>query len=107
MSGFAKQKQIRPPYLWPVGPAGLVAPERVLAAGRWESAPVRRAARNAKSEGRLIDLTFGRACKWVLFLDSGHLVLAAVPMPVAVLEDGELRSDELDQLLIQKYEEGS
>jgi regulator of extracellular matrix RemA (YlzA/DUF370 family) len=48
----------------------------VVAAGRWDSAPIRRAARKAKSDGRLIDLTYGHACKWVLFLDSGHLVLA-------------------------------
>jgi len=80
----------------------MVTPERVLAAGRWDSAPIQRAARKAKAEGLLIDLTFGRACKWVLFLDSGHLVLAAVPMPVAVLED-----DEFDQLLVQKYREDS
>ena len=97
---MSRQKTSHPPYLWPVGPAGLVAPERVLAAGRWESAPIRRAARKAKAEGRLIDLTFGRACKWVLFLDSGHLVLAAVPMPVAVIED-----DQFDQFIIKKYGE--
>ena len=77
------------PYLWPVGTGGLIAPDRVIVAGRWDSAPIKRAVRIAKSEGRLIDLTYGRACKWVMFLDSGHLVLAAVPMPVAVLdEDG-------------------
>ncbi len=97
---MSKPKTSRTPYLWPVGEAGLVAPDRVLAAGRWDSAPVRRAARVAKAEGRLIDLTFGRACKWVLFLDSGHLVLAAVPMPVTVLDD-----DEFDQHLIKKYGE--
>lgn len=74
------------PYLWPVGQGGLVAPDRVLAAGRWESAPIRRAARRAKSENRLIDLTYGYACKWVLFLDSGYLVLATEPVPVAAVE---------------------
>ena len=88
------------PYLWPIGPAGLVASERVLAAGSWKSSPIRRLARTAKSEGRLIDLTYGRACKWVLFLDSGHLVLAAVPMPVTVLDD-----EDFDQFLINQYEE--
>lgn len=88
------------PYLWPVGMAGFVAPERVIVAGRWESAPIRRAVRKANLEGRLIDLTYGRACKWVLFLDSGHLVLAAVPMPVAVLDDREF-----DQFILQKYGE--
>lgn len=64
-------------FLWPVGPGGMLVPERVVAAGRYDSAPVRRAARQAKAEGRLIDLTFGEACHWVLFLDSGHLALTA------------------------------
>lgn len=86
------------PYLWPVGMDGLVAPDRVIVAGRWNSAPIKRAARKAKAEGRLIDLTYGRACKWVIFLDSGHLVLAAVPMPVAVLEE-----EGYDEYVIQKH----
>jgi regulator of extracellular matrix RemA (YlzA/DUF370 family) len=71
------------PYLWPVGRGGLVDPDRVIAAGRFDSAPIRRAVRQARQHGRLIDLTFGRACKWVLYLDTGHLVLATEPMPVA------------------------
>lgn len=77
------------PYLWPVGMAGLVAPDRVIVAGRWESAPIKRAVKKARAEGKLIDLTYGRACKWVMFLDCGHLVLTAVPMPVAVLEEDD------------------
>jgi regulator of extracellular matrix RemA (YlzA/DUF370 family) len=75
------------PYLWPVGIAGLIAPDRILVAANWNSLPIKRAVRKAKAEGRLIDLTYGRACKWVLFLDSGHLVLAAVAMPSAILEE--------------------
>lgn len=61
---------------WLVGPAGMISPERVIAVGRWDSAPMRRAARKARTEGKLIDLTYGHACQWVIFLDSGHLVLA-------------------------------
>lgn len=80
----------RYPYLWSVGAAGVVAPQRVLAAGRWASAPIRRAARRAQAEGRLIDLTYGQACKWVLFLDSGHLVLATEPMPLGCLDMPEM-----------------
>lgn len=84
---MSKERKHLVPYLWPVGIAGLIAPDRVIVAGRWDSAPIKRAVRRARDEGRLIDLTFGKACKWVIFLDSGHLVLATVPMPVAVLED--------------------
>lgn len=57
------------------GPGGMVAARRVVAVGRWDSAPIRRAARQAKMEGRLIDLTYGHACRWVFFLDSGHVVM--------------------------------
>lgn len=77
------------PYLWPVGEGGMVQPDRVVAVGLWRSAPIRRAARKAKQDGKLIDLTYGKACIWVLFLDSGHLVLASEPMPVGTLDIDE------------------
>jgi len=88
------------PYLWPVGEAGLVAPDRVIVAGRWVSAPIKRMARIARAEGRLIDLTYGQKCVWVMFLDSGHLVLTSTSMPVAVLED-----EGYDEYVIQKHGE--
>ena len=97
---MSKEHPHSTPYLWPVGAGGLVAPERVIVAGKWDSAPIKRAVRKAKTEGRLIDLTYGRACKWVMFLDSGHLVLVAVPMPVAVLE-----SEEIDQYILRIHGE--
>jgi extracellular matrix regulatory protein A len=93
--------RVYPPYLWPVGLGGLVASQRVLAAGSWASAPIRRAANSAKAEGRLINLTYGRACKWALFLDTGHIVLTAVPMPVTVWTD-----EDFDEYLSWKDQEG-
>ena len=60
-----------------IGPGGVVARKRIVASGKFDSAPIRRTVHQARKEGRLIDLTFGRACKWVFFLDSGHVVLAA------------------------------
>lgn len=59
-----------------IGPAGSVARKRILAVASFASAPIRRAVRQARKDGNLIDLTYGRACKWVFFLDSGHVVLA-------------------------------
>jgi regulator of extracellular matrix RemA (YlzA/DUF370 family) len=58
-----------------IGPGGSVAHRRVVSIGRWDSTPIRRAVNQARKEGRLIDLTYGRACRWVYFLDSGHVVL--------------------------------
>jgi regulator of extracellular matrix RemA (YlzA/DUF370 family) len=72
---------------WEAGPGGLVAPGRIVAVGRWESAPIRRAVRKAKAEGRLIDLTYGHACKWVLFMDSGHVVLGTEAVPGTASDD--------------------
>jgi regulator of extracellular matrix RemA (YlzA/DUF370 family) len=52
---------------------------------------MRRAAQQARREGRLLDLTFGYACKSVIFMDSGHVVLAATlhfwPEPVPFQPD--------------------
>jgi extracellular matrix regulatory protein A len=59
-----------------MGEGGIVARQRVVAVGRFASTPIRRAVHLARKEGRLIDLTYGRACNWVFFLDSGHVVLA-------------------------------
>lgn len=59
----------------PVGAGGFLSPEHVIAVGRWTSAPIRRAARQARAENRLIDLTYGKACCWVYFMDSDHLIL--------------------------------
>jgi len=58
-------------------PGGKLPKRRIVAAAHWDSAPIRRAVRKARSEGRLIDLTFGHACHWVYFMDTGHVVLGA------------------------------
>ncbi|NCP16315.1 DUF370 domain-containing protein [bacterium] len=58
-----------------VGPGGSISAGRVVAIGRWDSAPVRREVRRARVEGKLIDLTYGHACRWVFFMDTGHVVL--------------------------------
>lgn len=71
-----------------VGLGGSIAAERVVAVGRYASMPIRRAVRLARREGRLIDLTFGRACRWVFFLDSGHLVLG-VTEPLSLHDESE------------------
>jgi regulator of extracellular matrix RemA (YlzA/DUF370 family) len=75
------------PYLWPLDDAGFILPDRLVAVGRYRSAPIQRAARTAKRTNHLVDLTYGKACQWVLFMDSGHVVLCSAPMPVAMIDD--------------------
>lgn len=55
---------------WRPSPGGWVNWHRLVALARYRSAPVRRAVIQAREEGRLIDLTFGQATRWVAFADS-------------------------------------
>ena len=67
-----------------VGYGGTVAIHRVLAIASPDSAPLKRMARLASKEGRIINLTYGRKAKTVIVLDSGHVVLAAL-QPAVIL----------------------
>ena len=42
------------------------------------SAPTKRTIQEGKNRGQLIDMTNGRRTKAVVFLDSGHIILAAL-----------------------------
>lgn len=61
-----------------VGLGGAVAGDRIVAVARPESAPVQRAMKRAAKAGTLIDLTFGRRVRAVIFMDSGHIVRMAI-----------------------------
>jgi regulator of extracellular matrix RemA (YlzA/DUF370 family) len=61
-----------------VGFGGIVAADRIVAVANPESAPIRRAVRRARAEGQLLDLTFGRRVRAILFMDSGHIVRIAI-----------------------------
>lgn len=49
---------------------------RVLAIANPDSAPIRRVVSRAGEEGLVINMTYGRKIEGVIFLDSGHIVLA-------------------------------
>jgi hypothetical protein len=57
---------------------GAVAGERIVAVAQPESAPVQRAMKRAAKTGMLVDLTFGRRVRAVVFMDSGHVVRVAI-----------------------------
>lgn len=61
-----------------VGLGGAVAGDRIVAVARPESAPVQRAMKRAAKAGTLIDLTFGRRVRAVIFMDNGHIVRVAI-----------------------------
>lgn len=61
-----------------VGFGNLVSAERIVAIAGFESQPLKRLTQDARSEGRLIDTTYGRKTKSVIMMDSGHIVTSAL-----------------------------
>jgi regulator of extracellular matrix RemA (YlzA/DUF370 family) len=80
---------LKTPYLWPLDKGGFIATDRIVAVGKYQSAPIYRAVKKAKLNNQLIDLTYGQTSYWALFMDSGHIVLCSDPMPVAIIDDPE------------------
>jgi len=64
-----------------VGLRNYVAAERVVDCQRFADVAVQRLVRAARRQGQgaLLDLTAGRRTRSVIFLDSGHIVLSAIP----------------------------
>lgn len=61
-----------------IGFGNLVAEERIVAVVSPESAPIKRIIQDVRDKGLLIDASFGRSTKAVLFMDSGNVVLSAL-----------------------------
>lgn len=79
-----------------VGFGNMVAAGRIIAVISPESAPIKRIIAEAREQGILIDATYGRRTRAVVFTDSGHIVLSAVqPETVANrLESGDSEEEE-------------
>ena len=61
-----------------VGFGNMLTMNRIIAITAPASSPTKRAILNARNDNKLIDMTNGRRTKAVIFLDSGHVVLAAL-----------------------------
>ena len=61
-----------------IGFGNMVVAERVICVVSADSAPIKRMISNARDKGNLIDSTFGRKTRAVLFTDSNHLITSAV-----------------------------
>ena len=56
----------------------LVSANRLVTVVSPDSAPIKRIIQDSKQKGNLIDATYGRRCKAVLFTDSDHIILSAI-----------------------------
>ena len=79
-----------------IGFGNMVSSSRLVAIVSPESAPIKRIIQDARDNGRLIDATYGRRTRAVIFMDSDHVILSAVqPETVAArLDNEEAQGDE-------------
>ena len=61
-----------------IGFGNILAMSRVVAMASPNSAPTKRTIQEGRNKGLLIDMTNGRRTKAVIFIDSGHIILAAL-----------------------------
>lgn len=61
-----------------IGFGNIVSANRIVAIVSPESAPIKRMIGEARDDGKLIDATYGRRTRAVIFTDSEHVVLSAV-----------------------------
>ena len=62
-----------------IGFGNLVSAERIVAIVSPESAPIKRMIQEVRERGLLIDASFGRSTRSVLTMDSGNVILSALP----------------------------
>ena len=61
-----------------IGFGNIVSASRLVAIVSPESAPIKRIIQDARTNGTLIDATYGRRTRAVLVMDSDHVILSAV-----------------------------
>ena len=82
-----------------IGFGNMISAGRLVAIVSPDSAPIKRMVQEARDRGTLIDATYGRRTRSVLFMDNDHLVLSALqPDTVASrLESREAPEAEEDE----------
>ena len=79
-----------------IGFGNLVSAQRVVSIVSPESAPIKRAIQDVRERGLLIDASFGRSTRAVLFMDSGNVILSALQPEVLAARFAEKNEEETD-----------
>ena len=62
-----------------IGFGNLVSADRIIAIVSPESAPIKRMIQDVREKGLLSDASFGRSTRSVITMDSGNVILSALP----------------------------
>ena len=61
-----------------IGFGNMVSVDRIVAIASPDSEPIKRLVRDAKDDGRVIDVSCGRRTRAVIITDSEHVILSAI-----------------------------
>ena len=61
-----------------IGFGNMVSAGRIVAIAGPDSAPIKKLVRDAKDDGRVIDVSSGRRTRAVIVTDSDHVILSAI-----------------------------
>lgn len=75
-----------------VGFGNLISAAKIVSIVSPDSAPIKRMIQEVREKGLLIDASFGRSTKAVIVMDSGNVVLSALP-PETIAERCEERTE--------------
>lgn len=62
-----------------IGFGNLISADRIISIVSPESAPIKRMIQDVREKGLLIDASFGRSTRSVITMDSGNVILSALP----------------------------
>lgn len=83
-----------------VGFGNMVSAGRIVAIASPDSEPIKRLVRDAKDDGRVIDVSCGRRTRAVIITDSEHVILSAIQTETItnrLLDDDESTDEAEDE----------
>lgn len=81
-----------------IGFGNLVSAERIISVVSPESAPIKRMVQDVREKGALIDASFGRSTKSVIIMDSGNVILSALPPETLAARIDDKSEQEADKV---------
>lgn len=79
-----------------IGFGNHVSAERIISIVSPESAPIKRMIQDVREKGLLIDASFGRSTRSVIIMDSGNVILSALPPDtLAVRIDENIKEEDI------------
>ena len=83
-----------------VGFGNMISAGRIVAIASPDSEPIKRLVRDAKDDGRVIDVSCGRRTRAVIITDSEHVILSAIQTETItnrLLDDDEATDEAEDE----------